>query len=77
MKIKEHECVVLTEDVPSSGLLAGDVGTVVHIHGNGAGYEVEFMTLTGHTLAVASLSPPQIRAIARGDLVHVRELAGV
>lgn len=77
MKIKEHECVVLTEDVPSGGLLAGDVGTVVHIHGNGAGYEVEFMTLTGHTLAVASLSPPQIRPIARGDLVHVRELAGV
>ena len=41
--IKEHDIVVLTEDVPEEGLTAGDVGTVVHIHNNGEGYEVEFM----------------------------------
>ncbi len=40
--IKEHDIVVLTEDVPEEGLTAGDVGTVVHIHNNGEGYEVEF-----------------------------------
>ncbi len=33
MSIKEHDCVVLTVDVPKEGLKAGDVGTVVHIHG--------------------------------------------
>ena len=48
--IKEHDIVVLTEDVPEEGLTAGDVGTVVHIHNNGEGYEVEFMTLTGQTI---------------------------
>jgi hypothetical protein len=53
--IKEHDIVVLTEDVPEEGLSAGDFGTVVHIYNNGEGYEVEFMTLTGQTIAVASL----------------------
>ena len=32
--IKEHDCVVLTSDLPSEGLLSGDVGTVVHVHRN-------------------------------------------
>ncbi len=53
--IKEHDIVVLTEDVPEEGLTAGDVGTVVHIHNQGEGYEVEFMTLAGQTTAMASL----------------------
>ena len=39
MTIKEHDCVVLTTDLPKEGLKAGDVGTVVHIHGDGAAYE--------------------------------------
>jgi len=73
--INEHDCVVLTQDVPGESLVAGDVGTVVHIHQGGAGYEVEFMTLTGHTLAVVTLLSGQVRPIARQDLVHVRELA--
>jgi hypothetical protein len=44
--IEEHDCVVLTANLPAEGLEAGDVGTVVHIHKGGEGYEVEFMTLT-------------------------------
>ncbi len=72
--IKEHDCVVLNQDVPDEGLVAGDVGTVVHIHQGGTGYEVEFMTLTGHTLTVVALFPAQVRPVARRDLVHVREL---
>ena len=39
MNINEHDCVVLTADLPKEGLKASDVGTVVHIHGNGVGYE--------------------------------------
>lgn len=73
--IKEHDCVVLTQDMPSEGLLAGDIGTVVHIHKEAAGYEVEFMTLSGETLAVATLLTGQVRPIARRDVAHVRELA--
>ncbi|MCI0379592.1 MAG: DUF4926 domain-containing protein [Gemmataceae bacterium] len=34
---------------------AGVVGMVVHIHRNAAAYQVEFMTLTGQTLAVATV----------------------
>jgi hypothetical protein len=29
--IKEHDCVVLTSDLPSESLLSGDLGTVIHI----------------------------------------------
>ncbi len=73
--IQEHDCIVLTEQIPAEGLQAGDVGTVVHIHGDHAGYEVEFMALTGETVAVATILPSQLRAVSRRDLTHVRELA--
>ena len=72
--IKEHDCVVLTRDLAAEGLEAGDVGTVVHIHGEGAGYEVEFMTLAGETVTVITLLPNQLRAIARREIAHVRPL---
>ena len=39
--IKEHDCVVLTSDLPRESLLSGDVGTVVHIHGNAAAHQRE------------------------------------
>ncbi|MFM9959977.1 MAG: DUF4926 domain-containing protein [Planctomycetaceae bacterium] len=72
--IREHDCVVLTQDLPDEGLQTGDIGTVVHIHQEGAGYEVEFMTLAGETVAIATLLPPQVRPIAKRDIAHVREL---
>jgi uncharacterized protein DUF4926 len=72
--INEHDTVVLTQDVPDEGLAAGDVGTVVHVHNNGEGYEVEFMTLTGQTIALASLLAGQVRPVGNQDLAHVREL---
>jgi hypothetical protein len=73
--IHEHDCIVLTDDIPNEGLQAGDVGTVVHIHGDAAGYEVEFATLTGETVAVATVLPSQLRVVGPQDLVHVRPLA--
>ena len=72
--IKEHDIVVLTEDVPEEGLTAGDVGTVVHIHNTGEAYVVEVMTLAGQTIAVATLLPQQVRPVSRHDVSHVREL---
>lgn len=72
--IREHDCVVLTEDIPDDGLKAGDIGTVIHIHQAGAGYEVEFMTLAGETVAIATLLSVQVRPIAKRDIAHVREL---
>lgn len=72
--IKEHECVVLTGDLAAEGLKAGDIGTVVHIHGGGAGYEVEFMTLSGETVTVVTLLPKQLRFIAPREMAHARPL---
>lgn len=72
--IKEHDCVVLTKNVPEERLEAGDIGTVVHIHDGGAGYEVEFMTLTGETVAIVTLLVDQVRPLNRRDLAHTRQL---
>jgi hypothetical protein len=74
MKVEEHDCVVLTQNLPEEGLEAGDIGTVLHIHKGGAGYEVEFMTLTGETVAIVTLLAGQVRPLNRRDLAHTREL---
>jgi len=71
--IREHDSVVLTADLPAHGLARGDVGTVVLVHGAG-GYEVEFMTLDGETIAVLSLTPDKVRPIGRREIAHARAL---
>jgi len=74
MKIKEHDCVVLRKNLPEENLEAGDVGTVVHIHKDRAAYEVEFATLAGSTVAVATVEAAHLRPVGKRDLNHVREL---
>ena len=59
--IKELDIVVLTVDLPEHRLKKGDGETVVLLHGS-AGYEVEFLTLGGDTLAMVSLSKDQVRS---------------
>ena len=72
--IKELDQVVLTTDLPERGLQKGDVGTVVLVHQNGEGYEVEFMTLDGETVAVITLLAEQVRSIAPRELAHARQV---
>jgi hypothetical protein len=67
--MQEMDTVVLTTDLPDHGLKAGDLGTVVLVHKH-SGYEVEFMTLDGETVAVVSLSPAQVRPIGHRDVAH-------
>ena len=74
MKIKEHDCVVLTKNLPEENLEAGDVGTVVHIHKDAAAYEVEFVTLAGDTVAVATVEASDVRPVSKRDITHAREL---
>jgi hypothetical protein len=69
--IRELDSVVLACDLPEHGLTRGDVGTVVLVHA-GAGYEVEFMTLDGETLAVVSLRDKQLRPIGRREIAYAR-----
>lgn len=73
--IREHDCVVLLQDLPDEGLVAGDIGTIIHIHKGGAGYEVEFMTLGGQTICIATLPGGRVRPVTHRDMGHVRELA--
>ncbi len=71
--LQETDIAVLMVDLPEHGLKAGDVGTVVLVHGL-QGYEVEFMTLDGETVAVASLPANQVRPIAGREVAHVRSI---
>ena len=73
--MKELDRIVLTEDLGEHGLEAGDVGTVVMVHGGGEGFEVEFVALNGETIAVATLDANQIRPIVRREIAHVRQLS--
>ncbi len=66
---------MLTADIPDDGLQARDVGTVVHIHRDGKAYEVDFVTLTGQTIAVATVWASRLRLVSGRDHSHVRELA--
>jgi hypothetical protein len=72
--IKELDTIVLTVDLPKHGLKKGDLGTVVLLHTAG-GYEVEFVTLDGQTLAVVSLSPDQVRPVGRREIAQARAVA--
>ncbi|MFZ5875541.1 MAG: DUF4926 domain-containing protein [Nitrospirota bacterium] len=70
--IKEHDRIVLTSDLPNEGLKAGDVGTVVHVHREGEAFEVEFVALDGHTVAVATVLASHVRAVTPRDIAHAR-----
>ena len=72
--IDELDEVVLTCDLPDHGLAAGDIGTVVLVHGEGKGYEVEFVTLDGETIAVVTLRAEQVRAVQHDEIAHARSI---
>jgi hypothetical protein len=69
--IHEHDLVVLTRDLSEHGLKRGDVGTVVHLHGDAA-YGVEFITLDGETVAVISVAKDCVRPVGSGEMHHAR-----
>ncbi len=73
--IEELTSVVLTTNLPERGLQAGDIGTVVLVHQEGKGYTVEFMTLSGDTVAVITVPAERIRPIRTNEIAHARELA--
>ena len=73
--INELDAVALTCDLPKHGLVRGDVGTVVLVHGSGAAFEVEFVGYDGHTVALLTLEGFQVRPLQTRDIPHARELA--
>ena len=72
--IQELDRVVLTTDLPEYGLQSGDIGTVVLVHQAGKGYEVEFVSLNGETLAGISLLATQVRPSRAQEVAHAREI---
>ena len=70
--IKELDSVVLNTDLPEHGLKHGDIGTIVLVHRDGEGYEVEFMTLDGETLAIVTLLSSQVRPIGHREIANAR-----
>jgi hypothetical protein len=73
--IEELSDVVLMTDLPQHALRAGDLGTVVMVHQGGQGYTVEFTTMSGQTVAVATLTADEVRPTRSNDIAHVRQLA--
>jgi hypothetical protein len=71
--IKEHDRIALTEDLPEFGLKRGDIATVVMVHAI-PGYELEFVTLDGDTLAVISVYPHQVRPLGKREIAQARNL---
>jgi hypothetical protein len=63
--IKEHDRVVLKKSTARQGPKAGDVGTVIHIYKPAAAFEVEFLTLHGETVAIATLETSQVRPVQK------------
>ena len=74
---KEHEQIVLTSDVSGDEqeeLKAGDVGTIIHIHPAEQAIVVEFTTPYGETVAIATVSPSQVRSVSNEDITHARKM---
>jgi hypothetical protein len=53
------DVVAVTEDIPDRGLLRGQVGTVVEVHGSDV-FEVEFADNEGKTYAMLPLKASQL-----------------
>ena len=75
--MQEFDLVVLTRDIDEHSLTAGDVGTIVHCYGDKTGYEVEFVTAEGKTIAVLTLTNDDFRLFDQAEILHTREIAPV
>ena len=73
--LQELDTVVLTHNVENHGLKEGDIGAVVHCYQDGQGFEVEFVTAEGKTIALLTLTPSDVRLMREREILHVRELS--
>ncbi len=74
-ELKELDPVVLVNDIPESGLCAGDLGAIVQTYGQSA-LEVEFVTAAGNTQALLTLPVDSVRPVRGNDLLAVRPVGG-
>lgn len=76
-KFKELETVVLKSNIKKHGLCKGDMGAVVSVYDGSKAAEVEFVTATGKTVALITLTSSDVRDIKQNDILHVRGFATV
>ena len=65
------ETVVLERDIPERGLRRGDLGTIVELYPP-SNLEVEFVSGSGKTEALVTLTEDDVRRAGDGDLIAVR-----
>ncbi len=71
MKYKRFDSVVLVRDRTEWGLRRGDLGAVVEVY-EPDGLEVEFVSASGRTEALVTLTEDEVRPVADDDLIAVR-----
>lgn len=74
-RFKDLETVVLKRDIEKHGLRKGDMGAVVQVYDSGKAAEVEFVTATGWTVALVTLTSSDVRRARQNDVLHVRGFA--
>jgi len=72
--IRELDMVALTRDIDEHALKQGDIGAVVHKYGK-EGFEVEFVTAEGKSIAVLTLREGDVRALSGREILHVRDIS--
>ena len=73
MRYKILDTVVLQKDLPEHGLCKGDLGAAVEVY-EPEGVEVEFVTASGKTQALITLTVRDVRSVEDHDLVAVRSV---
>ncbi len=58
----EFDRIILTDNLPGTTFVKGDIGTVVMIYNNGEGYEIEFFAADDSTLGVETVTANQIKS---------------
>jgi len=75
--IRELDLIVLSHNIDEYGLKVGDVGPVVHCYNDSVGFEVEFVTAEGKTVAVLTLTNKDIRPFKHAEILHSREVSSL
>ena len=79
MTLTLYQRVVLTQDLPTEGLRAGDVGVIVEHYPARPdvpeGYELEVFAANGQTVAVVSVPASAVREATEHEVLSVREMA--
>ena len=71
MRFKPLDSVVLKRDHEELGLRRGDLGAVVEVY-EPDGLEVEFVSASGRTEALVTLTEDDLRSVGEHDLISVR-----